>query len=99
MQKALTGQQLSENDFFTGHAASDAKESDEFPVSLSTRKERRTTALRFPDNVDLLGGSEEKKLQQLTEKLDKTAADYGWKSAPTKAKLSPTASIRDHQST
>ena len=48
--------------------------------------------LRFADDIDLLGGSEDE-LQQLTERLDETAAGYGMEiSAPTKAKFSSTAS-------
>ena len=39
--------------------------------------------LRFADDIGLLGGSKEE-LQQLTERLDTTAGDAEWKSAPTK---------------
>ena len=42
--------------------------------------------LRFADDIDLLGGSEEE-LQQLTQRLEITA----WKSARTKSKSSSTA--------
>ena len=43
------------------------------PVSIGARP---LCNLRFANDIDLLGGSEEE-LQQFAERLEKTAADYG----------------------
>ena len=53
--------------------------------------------LRFADDIDLLGGSEEE-LQKLAERLEKTAAGYGMEisSDPTKAIFSSTELSQDH---
>ena len=42
--------------------------------------------LWFADDINLLGGSEEE-LQQLTERLDKTATDYGMAIGSDKSKI------------
>ena len=72
MQNDLTPQHGSENDCYAGDAVEDAKETD---ISLSSVSigARPLCNLRFADDIDLLDGSEEE-LQQLTERLDQTAA-------------------------
>ena len=42
---------------------------------MSIIRERPLCTLRFADDIDLLGGSQEE-LQQITERLEKTAARY-----------------------
>ena len=42
--------------------------------------------MRFADDIDLLGGSEEEQ-QQLTERLEKTAAGYGMEICFDKSKI------------
>ena len=42
--------------------------------------------MRFADDIDLLGGGKEE-LQQLTERLEKTAADYGMEISSDKSKI------------
>ena len=63
---------------------------------------RRLCNWRFADDIDLLGGSE-KELQQLAERLGKTAANYGMEISADKSnilvlvhsiKLSPSTNIR-----
>ena len=49
-------------------------------------RERPLCNLLFADDIDLLGGSEEE-LQQLTERLDKTAAGYGVEISYDKSKF------------
>ena len=43
--------------------------------------------LRFADNIDMLGGSEEEVQQQLTERLDKTAGGHGMEISLEKSKI------------
>ena len=42
--------------------------------------------LRFDDDIDLLGSSEEE-LQQLTQKLEETAAEYGKEISSDESKI------------
>ena len=74
-QKALTPPHPSENDCFEGDAAEGADETDILLSSMSIGG-RRLCNLRFADNIDLLGGSEEER-QRLCERPEKTAAGYG----------------------
>ena len=78
----------SEDDKFANNSEEDAEAVD---ISLSTVcfGERPICNLRFADGIDLLGGSEEE-MQQLTEKLEKTAA-VAWKSADKRQKCSSTS--------
>ena len=72
MQKASTPQHLSENDCFADDAVEDAEETD-IPLSSVFIRGRPLCNLQFVDDIDLLTGSEEE-LQQLAERLNKTAA-------------------------
>ena len=69
--KDMTPQRKSKDDQFAVIA-------EEFETSLSPVSigGRRPCNVRFADDIDLLGGSEEE-LQRLTERLEKTAAGYG----------------------
>ena len=67
MQKALTPVSSSENDC--------SAETDT-PLSSMSIGGRPLSNLRFADDINQLGSSEEE-LQQLTPKREKTAAEYG----------------------
>ena len=54
-----------------------------FETSASI-EERPICNLRFADDINLLGGSEEE-LQQLAERLEKTAAGYGMEISSVKS--------------
>ena len=79
-------QHPSENDYCADDAAEDAEETDT-PLSSVTIGGRPLWNLRFANDTDLLGGTEEE-LQQLTEKLEKTAAGYGMEISSDKSKNS-----------
>ena len=61
-------------------------ETDIHPTVASVHRGRPLCNLRFADHIDLLGGSEEE-LQQLTERLEKTAAGYGMEISSDKSKI------------
>ena len=73
--EGFTPQYPSENHCFADDASEDAEESD-IPLSSVSTGGRPLCNLRFPDDIDLLGGSEEKELQWLTERLEKTANQF-----------------------
>ena len=56
-------------------------------LQVMQKMDGRTTSLQlaFADDIDLLEGSEE--LQQLTERLQKTAAGYGMEISSDKSKI------------
>ena len=70
MQKALTPQPTLQNGCFAGDTAEYAEEIN-IPLSSVSIGRRPLCNLRFPADINLLGGSEEE-LQQLTERLEKT---------------------------
>ena len=76
MKKALTRQHPSDNDCFVGDAVEDTEETDMPLSSLSIGGRPPLCNLRFADDIDQLGGSDEE-LQQLTEILENAAAGYG----------------------
>ena len=80
MQKALTPQHPPENDCFARDAVEDAEEID-IPLLSVSIGGRPICNLRFADDIDLLGGSEEE-LQRLVERLEKTAAGYSNRPKP-----------------
>ena len=67
MQKALTPVNSSVNDCFVDDAVEEAKETDT-PLSSVSTGGRPLCNLRFADDIDL---------QQLTRRLEETAAEYG----------------------
>ena len=67
MQKDLKHVNSSENDCFADDAVEEAEETDT-PLSSVTIGGRSLCNLRFADDIDLLGSSEEE-LQQLTQRL------------------------------
>ena len=67
---------------------------DDFDTSTSVEG-RPLCYLQFADDINLLGGSEEE-LQNLIERLDKTAAGYGMEISSAKAKSSTAASSQGH---
>ena len=75
-------------------AVEEADETDT-PLSSVSIGGRPLCNLRFADDIDLLGSSEEE-LQQLSRRLDETAAEYGMEISSEKAKFSSTASSQDH---
>jgi hypothetical protein len=81
MQKALTPMHSSVNDCF----ADEAGETDTSLSSVSIGG-RPLCNLRFADDIDLLGSSEEE-LQQLTRRLEETAAEYGMEISSEKSKI------------
>ena len=92
MQNALTPRLPSENGCFAGDAVEDTEETDT-PLSSVFIGGRSLCNLRFTDDIDLLGSSEE--LQQLTERLEKTAAGYGMEIGCDRRKISSTALSQD----
>ena len=72
MQKTLAIQWQSEHDQFADSSKEDAEEVDISLSSVSTGGQPLCN-LRFADDIDLLRDSEEE-LQQLSERLEKTAA-------------------------
>ena len=80
----------SENDCFADYAVEEAEATDT-PLSSVCIGGRPLCNLLFADGINLLGSSEEE-LQQLTQRLEETAADPAWKSAPTRVKFSSTVS-------
>ena len=91
VQMALTPQHQSENDCFADIAAECAEEIDIHQLSLSMGG-RPLCNLRFATDIDLLGGREEE-LQQLTDRLEKTAAECGMEISSDKRKI-PINSIK-----
>ena len=85
MQKTLTPQHPSENDCFARDTVKDAEETD-IPLSSVSIGGLPLCNLRFADDIDLLGCSEEE-LQQLSERSDKTAAGYGTEISSDKSKI------------
>ena len=85
MQKALIPQHPPENDCFPGDAVEDAEETD-IPLSSVSIGRQPLCNLRLADDIDLLGGREEQ-LQQLTERLEKTAAGCGMEISSDKSKI------------
>ena len=85
MLKALTSQHPSENDCVAGDAVEDAAETD-IPLSSMSTGERPLCNLPSADDIDLLGGHK-KELQQLTDRLEKTAAGYGMEISSDKGKI------------
>ena len=67
MQKALTHQHPSKNDYFADDAAEDAEENG-IPLSSVSIGGQPLCKLRFAGDINLLWGSEEE-LQQLSERL------------------------------
>ena len=65
MHKALTPQHQSEKDRFAGDTVEDAEETD-IPLSSVSIGGRPLCNLRFADDIDLLGDSDEE-LQRLNE--------------------------------
>ena len=65
------------------------------PLSTVSIRGRPLCNLLFVDGIYLLETTEEE-LQQLIERLEKTAPGRAWKSAPTKTKFLSTASSQDH---
>ena len=74
----------SETDCYAGIAVEDVEETD-IPLLSVSIGGRSLCHLRFADDIDLLGGSEE--LHQLTERLDKTAAGKGVEINSDKSKI------------
>ena len=85
MQKALTPVSSPENDCFADDAIEEADESDT-PLSSVPNGGRPLCNLRFADDIDLLGKSEEE-LQQLTQRLDGIAAEHGMEISSDKSKI------------
>ena len=83
MQKALTPVNWSDNDCFV--QVQEAEETDTPRPSVSTGG-RPLCNLRFADDIDLLGSSEEE-LQQLTQILEETAAEYGMEICSDRGKI------------
>ena len=83
-QKTLTYLQQWEDDWFAYNSEEDA-EADTSLLSVSIEG-RPLCKSSFADNIDPLGNSE-KELQQLTERLKKTAADYGMEISSMKSKI------------
>ena len=75
VEKTLTLQRQSEHDHFADNACRQCPS-----------KDGRICNLRFADDIALLGGSE-LELQQLTERLEKTAPDYGMEISSDKSKI------------
>ena len=85
MQKALTLANSSEIDCLADDAVEDSEETDTQMSSMSTAG-RPLCHLRFADDLDrLVSGKEE--LQQLTERLDETAAEYGMEISSENSKI------------
>jgi len=82
MQTALSSDARSESDCSAVDAMKEA------PAHLSSVSigGRPLCNLRFADDIDLLGSSEEE-LQRLTERLEKTAAAYGMEISSEKSKI------------
>ena len=74
MQKTLTPQHPSKNGCFAYDAVEDAEETDT-PLSSLSVGGRPLCNFRFADDIDLFGGTEGE-LQQLIERLGKTATGY-----------------------
>ena len=85
MQKALTSVNSSENDCFADDAVEETEETDT-PLSSLSIGGRPLCNLRFADDIDLLGSSVEE-LQQLTQRLEETAAEHGMEISSDKSKL------------
>ena len=83
MQKTFTLLQQSEDDQFADNSKYDAEV--DTPLS-SVYTGILFYNLWFADDIDLLGGSEVE-LQQLTERLKKTAADYSMEFSCDKSKI------------
>ena len=83
--KPLTPQHPPENDFRAGDAVEDAEETD-IPLSSVSIGGRPLCNLRFADDIDQLWSNEEE-LQQLTERLAKTAAGYAIEISSDKSKI------------
>ena len=75
------------SDQFVNNPKEDAAEVDT-PLSSVSIEVRPLCNLQFADDIDLLGGSEEEFQQQLTERLEKTVADYGTEISSDKSKTS-----------
>ena len=69
------------NDCFSDDAVEDTEEID-IPLSSVSIGRRPFCNLRCADDIDLLGGSEE-----LQQRLEKTAADYGMEISSDKSKI------------
>ena len=85
MLKALTPVNSSENDCVAHDAVEEAEETDT-PLSSVSIRGRPLCDLRFADDVDPLGSREEE-LQQLTQRLEETAAEYGMEISSEKSKI------------
>ena len=85
MQKILTPVTSSDNDSFADDAAQEAEETDTLLSSVFIGG-RPLCNLRFADDIDLLGSSE-KELQQLTQRLEKTAAENSVEINSDKSKI------------
>ena len=75
MHKALTRVNSSESDCFADDAVEEAEETDT-PLSSVSIGGRPLCSLGFADDIHLLGNSGEE-LQQLTQRPEETAAEYG----------------------
>ena len=84
-QKTLTPQRQSEDDQFADNSEEDEGKDDTSLSSVAIRG-RLLCNLQFSDDIDLLQCREEE-LQQLTERLEKTAAGYGMKISSDKNKI------------
>ena len=86
MQKGLTPVNSSEKDCCADDAVEEAEETG-IPMSSVSIGVRPLCNLRFTDDIDLLGSSEEE-LQQLIQRLaKKLRLNTAWKSAPTRKKI------------
>ena len=86
MQKTLIPLWNSEDDQFADNSQENVKEVNDTSLSSVSIGGRPLCNLRFTDDIDLLGGSEEE-LQQFTERLDKIAAGCGISSDKSKILL------------
>ena len=85
MEKTVRLLQQSENDQFADHSKEDAEEVGTSLSSVSIGG-WPVCNFRFANDIDLLGGSKEE-LQQLTQRMEKTAADYGMEISFDKSKI------------
>ena len=85
MQKTLTPVNSSENDCSEDDAVEEAEETD-IPLSSVSIGGRSLCHLRFADDIDLLGNIKEE-LQQVTQRLEETAAEYGMEISSNKSKI------------
>ena len=86
MQKALTPMNSLENNCFAGDAVEEPEETDITLSAALSNGGRPLCNLHFADDIDLPECSEEE-LQQLTERLEKTAAGYGMEISSEKTKI------------